>query len=148
MWDGAGTNNVLAHFKLKFIIIDNNDKLEQHHLYIGEYSVPGYYCALIIVYVDDLGPIMQDIESVAIKFKQIGHAFKLKPADIERIEYLRNRHAWHALNDVVSEWLKGNFIRAAADRDDQPNRRWLINALLKIGEGQLAKDLEKKYIQQ
>ena len=91
---------------------------------------------------------MEDIESVATKFKQIGHSFKLKAADIERIEFSRHQRPWDALNDVVSEWLRGNFIRGTADGDDQPNRRWLINALTKIGEGQLAKDLEKKYMQQ
>ena len=70
-------------------------------------------------------------KDIAPKYKELAVQFSISQSTIETIAYnSRNNSAWHGLNDVVGEWLKGNTT--VYDKGVKANVRWLCDAVRTI----------------
>ena len=74
---------------------------------------------------------MEEINQIAPNYEELAQKFCIPQSKIENISY-DNRHnkAWHALNAVVTEWLKGNT--SVYDEGVKANVRWLYDAVRTI----------------
>ena len=84
------------------------------------------------IYKGDHGRIMELIaKDIAPKYKELAVQFCIPQSTIDTIAYYnRNNSAWHGLNDVVGEWLKGNTT--VYDEGDRANVKWLYDAVRTI----------------
>ena len=70
-------------------------------------------------------------KEIAPNYKELAQEFCIPQGRIENIAYNnRNNTAWHALNDVVAEWLKGNT--KVYYEGVKANVRWLYDAVRTI----------------
>ena len=75
-----------------------------------------------------MGLIANDI---APRYQELAVQFRI--SNIGNIAYNnRNNTAWHGLNDVVAEWLKGNT--SVYDEGVKANVRWLYDAVRTINK--------------
>ena len=72
-------------------------------------------------------------KEIAPKYKELAVQFCIPQSTIDTIAYNnRNNSAWHGLNDVVTEWLKGNTT--VYDKGVRANVRWLYAAVRTINK--------------
>ena len=68
---------------------------------------------------------------IAPNYKQLAEQFCIPKSTTDTIAYNnRNNDVWHALNDVVGEWLRGNTT--VYDEGVKANARWLYDAVRTI----------------
>ena len=72
-------------------------------------------------------------KDIAPKYKELAVQFCIPQGTIDTIAYNnRNNSAWHGLNDVVAEWLRGNTT--VYDEGRKANVRWLYDAVRTVNK--------------
>ncbi|XP_019861085.1 PREDICTED: uncharacterized protein LOC109589440 [Amphimedon queenslandica] len=93
----------------------------------------------------DHGTIMGLIDKdIAPKYKELAVQFCIPQGIVDTIAYNnRNNSAWHGLNDVVADWLRGNT--EVYDEGVKANVRWLYDAVRQIKRKDLGTKIAKEF---
>ena len=89
--------------------------------------------------------VLQELTSVAAKWKSIGSALRLKPDDLEKIDEQHSGVPTACLISIVTEWLKRNYN---VKKFGEPTWQWLVEAVDDPAGGAntaLAREIAKRH---
>ena len=90
-----------------------------------------YYAYIYSDLNDDCADVVDALESLKTRWKELGFKLRLRPDKLQEIEQNYSRNSSHCLHEVVVEWLRQNYN---TERFGEPTWRSLAEAVWKLNK--------------